>query len=120
MALASTLARRATNRLAIRSLSTETGRHFNPIPVDIDHFTSGWTIEDIKDFTQKGKYAVQTFNQISTKGLARFPPELYDVSPREYASGPANALLLRSHKLQESEVDVAVRAIARCGAGTNK
>ena len=31
----------------------------------------------------------------------------------------AHALLLRSHKLQESEVDVSVRAIARCGAGTN-
>jgi D-3-phosphoglycerate dehydrogenase len=27
--------------------------------------------------------------------------------------------LLRSHKLQEEEVDIAVRAIARCGAGTN-
>jgi D-3-phosphoglycerate dehydrogenase len=27
--------------------------------------------------------------------------------------------LLRSHKLQEGEVDVTVRAIARCGAGTN-
>jgi len=26
---------------------------------------------------------------------------------------------LRSHKLQETEVDVTVRAIARCGAGTN-
>jgi D-3-phosphoglycerate dehydrogenase len=35
------------------------------------------------------------------------------------AAGPAHAILLRSHKLQESEVDISVRAIARCGAGTN-
>lgn len=31
----------------------------------------------------------------------------------------AHAILLRSHKLQENEVDVTVRAIAHCGAGTN-
>lgn len=49
----------------------------------------------------------------SMQGLARFPQELYDVAPAEYASGPAQALLLRSYKLQESEVDVSVRAIAR-------
>ena len=54
------------------------------------------------------------------QGLARFPQDLYDVEPADYASGPAQALLIRSHKLQESEVDVACRAIARCGAGTNK
>lgn len=54
------------------------------------------------------------------QGLARFPQDLYDVEPAEHASGPAQALLIRSHKLQESEVDVACRAIARCGAGTNK
>jgi D-3-phosphoglycerate dehydrogenase len=51
--------------------------------------------------------------------LARFPDSLYSVSAAENAAGPAHALLLRSHKLQESEVDVCVRAIARCGAGTN-
>jgi D-3-phosphoglycerate dehydrogenase len=52
-------------------------------------------------------------------GLARFPESLYVVSASENAAGPAHALLLRSHKLQESEVDISVRAIARCGAGTN-
>jgi D-3-phosphoglycerate dehydrogenase len=52
--------------------------------------------------------------------LAVFPKELYDVIPAEEANGrPAHALMLRSHKLQESEVDASVRAIARCGAGTN-
>lgn len=37
----------------------------------------------------------------------------------EWDSNNAHAILLRSHKLQESEIDVSVRAIARCGAGTN-
>jgi D-3-phosphoglycerate dehydrogenase len=45
---------------------------------------------------------------------------LYDVFPKDEANGrPAHALMLRSHKLKEEEVDVSVRAIARCGAGTN-
>lgn len=90
-----------------------------PIPVDIEHFTEGWNLTDIEDFTRPGQYAIQTFNKISDKGLARFPKEFYTVEPADSAAGPANALLLRSHKLQESEVDVSVRAIARCGAGTN-
>jgi D-3-phosphoglycerate dehydrogenase len=52
--------------------------------------------------------------------LAKFPEHLYDVFPAEEAKGrPAHAILLRSHKLKEEEVDIAVRAIARCGAGTN-
>ena len=45
---------------------------------------------------------------------------MYDVIPREEAHNrPAHALMLRSHKLQEAQVDPSVRAIARCGAGTN-
>ena len=52
--------------------------------------------------------------------MAQFPKDRYDVYPSEEKNGrPANALMLRSHKLQEGEVDVSVRAIARCGAGTN-
>ena len=39
-------------------------------------------------------------------------------SHREKAAN-AHAILLRSHKLQEEEVNLTVRAIARCGAGTN-
>lgn len=91
----------------------------SPLPVDIEHYTSGWNIEDISDFTKQGQYTVQTFNKISPIGLARFPSDLYSVSAKEGSSTPAHALLLRSHKLQEEEVDVTVRAIARCGAGTN-
>lgn len=88
-------------------------------PVDLEHFASGWNIDDIGDFTRKGQYAVQTFNKISPQGLARFPPDLYTVAPKEASATPAHAILLRSHELQESDVDVSVRAIARCGAGTN-
>jgi D-3-phosphoglycerate dehydrogenase len=53
-----------------------------------------------------------------TQGLARFPTENYEIR-EDWENNNAHAILLRSHKLQESEVDVSVRAIARCGAGTN-
>ena len=51
-------------------------------------------------------------------GLAKFPSEQYEVKSGEEAAN-AHAILLRSHKLQEEEVNLTVRAIARCGAGTN-
>lgn len=87
--------------------------------IDVDHYTSGWNISDIDEFNKAGKYRVQTFNKISSKGLSRFPTDLYDVSSSAWEASNAHAILLRSHKLQESEIDVTVRAIARCGAGTN-
>jgi len=87
--------------------------------IDVDHYTSGWNFEDVGDFTQAGKYQIQTFNKISEKGLARFSPKKFEVKGTEWDTNNAHAILLRSHKLQESEVDVSVRAIARCGAGTN-
>jgi D-3-phosphoglycerate dehydrogenase / 2-oxoglutarate reductase len=80
-------------------------------------------------------YAMQLFSSIASylycpflillsifplQGLSVFPKELYDVIPNDEAKGrPAHAIMLRSHKLQEGEVDASVRAIARCGAGTN-
>jgi len=78
------------------------------ISVDVDHFTSGWT--DIQDFSKPGKWTIKTFNKISPLGLAKFPPSLFDISGE---AKNASAILLRSHKLQESEVDITVRAIAR-------
>jgi D-3-phosphoglycerate dehydrogenase / 2-oxoglutarate reductase len=123
MSLVFSLARTSATRRGCASLSVRaysaTRTCTFPLPVDIEHYTSGWNIEDIDDFTRQGQYAVQTFNKISPKGLARFPDDLYTVQAKENASGPAHAILLRSHKLQEEEVDVTVRAIARCGAGTN-
>jgi len=66
----------------------------------------------------EGKFHIETFNKISPQGLARFPSSNYEVA-EDYAKNNAHAILLRSHKLQESEIDISVRAIARCGAGTN-
>ena len=40
------------------------------IPVDIDHYTSGWDdsqIKDIGEFSKTGKYQIQAFNKISPK-----------------------------------------------------
>lgn len=106
--------------LASRFLSSASDSDWEgPIPLDVEHYTSGWNVTDVEDFIKPGKYCVQTFNKISPVGLGRFPEKFYQVDARENASGPAHAILLRSHKLQESEVDVSVRAIARCGAGTN-
>ena len=54
----------------------------------------------------------------SFQGLEVFEPELYETLDGAKAVN-AHAILLRSHKLQEDEVSYTVRAIARCGAGTN-
>lgn len=90
-------------------------------PVDVDHFAHGWEgfLEDIEDFKMVGYNSINTFNKISPVGLAVFPAERYKVTPATESPEPANALMLRSHKLQVDEVDASVRAIARCGAGTN-
>jgi len=106
-------ARRSVNASSLRFMSD-----WSPIPIDVEHYTSGWNIEDIDDFKEKGNYNIHTYNKISSKGLDRFP-EHYTISPAESSKNPGHALLMRSHKLQESEVSVSVRAIARCGAGTN-
>jgi D-3-phosphoglycerate dehydrogenase len=51
--------------------------------------------------------------------LQKFPPDLYEIKTEQEAARNAHAILLRSYKLQEEEVPHTVRAIARCGAGTN-
>mmetsp|Transcript_208 Transcript_208/g.457 ORF Transcript_208/g.457 Transcript_208/m.457 type:complete len:477 (+) Transcript_208:238-1668(+) len=86
----------------------------------VDHFVSGWNTDEVDKFKNANKYCTQTFNKISEVGLSVFTKDLYDVLPNEAADGrPAHALMLRSHKLKEEEVQPSVRAIARCGAGTN-
>jgi D-3-phosphoglycerate dehydrogenase len=91
-----------------------------PLNVDVDHFSSGWDdyVSDLDHFSQPGTNSIQTFNKISPLGLAKFVGR-YTIEPAAETTVPANALLLRSHKLQIDEVDISVRAIARCGAGTN-
>ena len=61
-------------------------------------------------------YKIKTYNAISEKGLVRFPVSNYQVDPD---LTDADAILLRSHKLDASAIDDELRAVARAGAGTN-
>ena len=61
-------------------------------------------------------HRIKTYNALSPKGLKRFDPEWFEVG--EGVDHP-NAILLRSHKLQEAEIPNSVAAIARAGAGVN-
>ena len=47
------------------------------------------------------------------------PPRRYRIKPSDAAPPVAHAILLRSHKIQDEDVPLTCRAIARCGAGTN-
>lgn len=60
-------------------------------------------------------FNIKTYNQISAKGLDRFSPA-YQVGP-DVAN--ADAILLRSQKLQGEPIDPSVKAVARAGAGVN-
>ena len=61
-------------------------------------------------------YKVRTYNQISVKGLERFPREHYEVASE--ISHP-DALMMRSYKLSMDEVADTTLAIGRAGAGVN-
>ncbi len=61
-------------------------------------------------------YNVKILNNIAEQGLSQFPGDQYQVG--EDVSG-ADAILLRSHKLQNEEIEPSVKAIGRAGAGTN-
>jgi len=70
------------------------------------------------------KFQIQTFNAISPIGLKAFPTNAFMLTgssgkvPDGVTPEP-HAVLLRSHKVQPEEIESSVRAIARCGAGTN-
>ena len=64
--------------------------------------------------TGKHMYTIKTYNQISNRGLSRFPASDYTVSSE---ATEADAIMLRSHKLSIDEVGSS-RAVARAGAGT--
>ncbi|MFT6052181.1 MAG: D-3-phosphoglycerate dehydrogenase [Halioglobus sp.] len=55
-------------------------------------------------------------NQVSIKGLDRLPRDTYEIAS-EFQQ--PDAILLRSHKLQEAEIPASVVGIARAGAGVN-
>ena len=61
-------------------------------------------------------YKIKTYNAISENGLQRFPQEKYQV---EADLPAADAILLRSHKLEASAIEEGLKAVARAGAGTN-
>ncbi len=59
---------------------------------------------------------IKTYNAISQKGLTRFSSEDFQVDPD---LTDADAILLRSHKLDASAIQANLKAVARAGAGTN-
>mmetsp|Transcript_20875 Transcript_20875/g.25315 ORF Transcript_20875/g.25315 Transcript_20875/m.25315 type:complete len:488 (+) Transcript_20875:210-1673(+) len=67
------------------------------------------------------KFNIGTFNAISQLGLKRFPAKKYNIVPLGTDKTVENphAILLRSFKLGSEHVPASVRAVARCGAGTN-
>ncbi len=61
-------------------------------------------------------FKVRTYNQISVRGLERFPRPHYEVGSD---IGHPDAFSLRSQKLQGMEVPDTLLAVARAGAGVN-
>jgi len=61
-------------------------------------------------------YKILTLNQISMKGLERFPRDRYEIASE---IGHPDAILLRSHRLGMDEIPETVAGIGRAGAGTN-
>ncbi len=61
-------------------------------------------------------YKIKTCNTISEKGLERFPRQVYHV---DADLTDADAILLRSHKLDAGTIEEGLKAVARAGAGTN-
>ena len=62
------------------------------------------------------RFRLLVLNQIAAKGLARLPPEHYELGADMAAP---DALLVRSADLHAREIAPSVQAIARAGAGTN-
>jgi len=86
--------------------------------VSVEHGRGAWkTYGDITSY-QPGKFQIKTYNKISPLSLEKFPGGQYEIKEGEEATN-AHAILLRSHKLMEEEVNLTVRVIARCRAGTN-
>jgi len=61
-------------------------------------------------------YRIKTYNKISEKGLGLFEKSKYEVSSDTESP---NAIVLRSHKLDEESINKDICCIARAGAGVN-
>ena len=66
--------------------------------------------------TMAVRYRVAVFNAISPRGLERFPAEIYSVGK---GVAEPDAILLRSHVLEEREIAASVKAVGRAGTGVN-
>jgi len=80
--------------------------------VELDHGKGEWKTFGVVKNYNPGKFTIQTFNKISPIGLKQFPDAKYEITD-EGEGFNTHAILLRSHKLQESEIKQTVRAIAR-------
>ena len=61
-------------------------------------------------------FKVQTLNQISPLGLARFNAERFQVGADV---GDADAIMLRSFKMHDMPLSARLKAVGRAGAGVN-
>lgn len=59
-------------------------------------------------------FTLKQYNNISDKGLAQLPSELY-----QFTGDDPDAILLRSHKLHDMTINSKLKVVARAGAGTN-
>ncbi|KAH8067400.1 phosphoglycerate dehydrogenase [Aureococcus anophagefferens] len=62
----------------------------------------------------KTRFVIKTINKISPAGLARFGGDKYTITPSRRTRDRA-PIMLRSHKMQDSDVPLTTRAIARYG-----
>jgi len=62
----------AVRRAASRTFTQQVRPLSTSIPVDVDHYTSGWNTEELAEHTKSGKYQIQTFNKISEKVRSTF------------------------------------------------
>jgi len=68
----------------------------------------------LKDYSVT--YTILKINNLSEKGLERFPPGKYELGSE--ISSP-DAIMLRSQKLHDMEFDSNLKAVGRAGAGVN-
>ena len=61
-------------------------------------------------------YKIKTLNNISSKGLERFPANGYQVSDDE---AEPDAIILRSFKMHDMPIPPSLKAVGRAGAGVN-
>jgi D-3-phosphoglycerate dehydrogenase / 2-oxoglutarate reductase len=61
-------------------------------------------------------FTIKTYNNISEKGLVRFPESDFKIDAE---AADADAIMLRSFKMHEEPIADSVKAIGRAGAGVN-